>query len=88
MNSAKIDNLEPGLGTWNFEMILRFSKFLENLRLEPNAENCLDLAIGSERIFIVVIVIKWFAFLNKRPQRRRDGHRGNEVGTLRLDIEI
>ena len=32
-----------------------------------------QVAIGSERIFIAVIV-KWFAFLNKRPQRGRDGH--------------
>ena len=39
------------------------------------------------RIFTVVIV-KWFAFLNKRAQRGRDGHCGNEVGTLRRDIEI
>ena len=27
MNNAKHDNLEPGLGTRNFEMILKFSKF-------------------------------------------------------------
>ena len=31
---------------------------------------------------------KWFAFLNKNPQRGRDGTHGNEVGTLRRDIEI
>ena len=31
---------------------------------------------------------KWFAFLNKRPQRGRDGHYGNEVGTLQRDIEM
>ena len=30
---------------------------------------------------------KWFAFLNKSPQRGRDGHCGNEVGTLRRDME-
>ena len=28
------------------------------------------------------------AFLNKRSQRERGGHYGNEVGTLRRDIEI
>ena len=44
------------------------------------------VAIGSERIFSMVIV-KWFAFLNKRPQRGRDVHCENEVGTLRRDIE-
>ena len=32
--------------------------------------------------------VKWSAFLNKRPQRGRDGHCGNEVGTLRRGIEI
>ena len=31
---------------------------------------------------------KWFAFLNKSPQRGQDGTHGNEVGTLRRDIEI
>ena len=31
---------------------------------------------------------KWFAFLNKSPERGRDNHCGNEVGTLRRDIEI
>ena len=31
---------------------------------------------------------KWFAFLKKSPQRGRDGIHGNEVGTLRRDIEI
>ena len=31
---------------------------------------------------------KWFAFLSKSPQRGRDGAHGNEVGTLRRDIEI
>ena len=46
-----------------------------------------QVAIGSDRIFSVFIV-KWFAFLNKRPQRGRDGHCGNKVGTLRRDIEI
>ena len=40
----------------------------------------------SERVFI--IIVKWFAFLNKRPQRERDGHCGNEVGTLRRDRNI
>ena len=28
------------------------------------------------------IRVKWFAFLNKRPQGGRDGHCENEVGTL------
>ena len=46
-----------------------------------------QVAIESKRIFSVVIV-KWFAFLNKRPQRGRDGNCGNEVATLRRDIEI
>ena len=27
-------------------------------------------------------------YSNKRPQRGRDGHCGNEIGTLRRDIEI
>ena len=31
---------------------------------------------------------KVVCFLNKRPQRGRDGHCGNEIGTLRRDIEI
>ena len=34
------------------------------------------------------VIVKWFAFLNKRPQRGRDGHCGNEVGTLRRDRNI
>ena len=33
-------------------------------------------------------VVKWFAFLNMRPQKGRDDHCGNEVGTLSRDIEI
>ena len=35
-----------------------------------------------------VVIVKWFAFLNKRLQRGRDGHSGNEVGTLRRDMQI
>ena len=35
-----------------------------------------------------VVIVKWFAFLNKRPQRGRGGHRGNEVGTLQRDRNI
>ena len=31
---------------------------------------------------------KWFAFLNKRPQRGARWPRGNELGTLRRDIQI
>ena len=38
--------------------------------------------------WIIAVIVKWFAFLNKRPQRGRGGHCGNEVGTLRRDIEI
>ena len=38
MNSTKNDNLEPGLGTRNFEMILRFSKFWENFRLQSGSQ--------------------------------------------------
>ena len=38
MNNAKTDNLEPGLGTRNFEMILRFSKFRENFRLQSGSQ--------------------------------------------------
>ena len=38
--------------------------------------------------FIRANIVKWFVFLNKRPQRGRDGHCGNEVGTLRRDIQI
>ena len=30
---------------------------------------------------------KWLSFLNKSPQRGRDGTHGNEVGTLRRDID-
>ena len=30
---------------------------------------------------------KWFAFLDNSPQRGRDGHCGNEVETLRREIE-
>ena len=33
MFCAKNDNLEPGLGTGNFLMMLRFSKFREDYRL-------------------------------------------------------
>ena len=46
MNNAKNDKLEPGLGTRNFEMILRFSKFRKNFTLQSgskNSENFLDL---------------------------------------------
>ena len=46
MNSAKSDILEPGLGTRNFQMMLRFSTFQEDIlgySWEPNSENCLDL---------------------------------------------
>ena len=39
-------------------------------------------------ILIFVVIVKWFAFLNKRPQRGRDGHCGNEVGTIRRDRNI
>ena len=38
MNNAKHDNLEPGLGTENFEMILRFSKFRENFTLQSGSQ--------------------------------------------------
>ena len=34
----KNDNLEPGLRTRNFEMILRFSKFRENFRLQSGSQ--------------------------------------------------
>ena len=50
MNNAKNDNLEPGLGTRNFEMILRFSKFRENFRLQSgshDSENFLDLNFAA-----------------------------------------
>ena len=30
---------------------------------------------------------KWFAFLNKSPQRGRDGTHGNEVGSRRSEID-
>ena len=32
--------------------------------------------------------VQSFALLNKRPQRERGGHCGNEVGTLRRDRNI
>ena len=38
MNSARNDNLEPGFGTRNFEMILRFSKFGENFMLQSGSQ--------------------------------------------------
>ena len=38
MNSAKHENLEPGLRTWNFEMILRFSKFRKNFGLQSGSQ--------------------------------------------------
>ena len=53
MNNAKNDNLEPGLGTRNFEMILRFSKFRENFRLHSGnqilktSQNELDLNFAA-----------------------------------------
>ena len=62
-------------------------KLAEKLRERLTCFAHSKMAIGSERIFSVVIV-KWFAFLKKRSQRGRGGHFGNEVGTLRRDIEI
>ena len=32
--------------------------------------------------------VKWFAFLNKRPQTGREGHYGNDVGTLRRTFKV
>ena len=39
MSSVKDDKLEPGLGTRNFEMILRFSKFRKNFRLQSGGQS-------------------------------------------------
>ena len=38
MNNAKHDNLEPGLGTRNFEMILKISKFQNKIRLQSGSK--------------------------------------------------
>ena len=48
MNSAKNDNLEPGLGTPNFEMIIRFSKFRENFRLQFGSQTLKTLPLRFE----------------------------------------
>ena len=48
MNSAKNDNLEPRLGTRNFEMILRFSKFRENFRLQSGSQTLKSLLLRFE----------------------------------------
>ena len=51
MNSAKNDNLEPGLGTQNFEMILRFLKFRENFRLQSGSQTLKTLLLRFECSF-------------------------------------
>ena len=48
MNSAKNDNFEPGLGTRNFEIILRFSKFRENFRLQSGSQTLKTLLLRFE----------------------------------------
>ena len=48
MNSAKNDNLEPELGTRNFEMILKFSKFWENFRLQSESHTLKTLLLRLE----------------------------------------
>ena len=48
MDSAKNDNLEPRLRTQNFEMILRFSKFQENLRLQSESQTLKTLLFRFE----------------------------------------
>ena len=48
MNSAKNDNLKPGLRTQNFEMILRFSKFRENFRLQSGSQTPKTLLLRFE----------------------------------------
>ena len=48
MNSAKNDNLEPELGTRNFEMILRFSMFWENFRLQSGNHTLKTLLLRLE----------------------------------------
>ena len=48
MNSTKDDNLEPGLGTQNFEMILRFSKFQENFMLQSGSQTLKTLLLRFE----------------------------------------
>ena len=48
-NNAKNGNLEPGLGTRNFEMILRFSKSgkFQVTVWEPNSENFSELNFAA-----------------------------------------
>ena len=41
MNNAEHDNLEPRIGTRKFEMLLRFSKFRENFRLQSGSHDSL-----------------------------------------------
>ena len=48
MNSAINDNLEHELGTQNFEMILRFSKFWENYRLQSGIHTLKTLLLRLE----------------------------------------
>ena len=48
MNSAKNDNLEPGLGTQNFEMTLRFSKFRESFMLKSGSQTLKTLLLRFE----------------------------------------
>ena len=48
MNSAKNDNLEPGLRTQNFEITLRFSKFRENFRLQSGSLTLKTLLLRFE----------------------------------------
>ena len=50
--------------------------------------NLFSLTRSSGQSILLKPGSKWFAFLNKRSQRERDKHCGNEVGTLRRDIEI
>ena len=47
MNNAKNDNLKPGLGTQNFEMIRKFSEKFQVTVGEPNSENFLDLNFAA-----------------------------------------
>ena len=48
MNSAKNDNLEPELGTRNFEMTVRFLKFWENFRLQSGSHTLKTLLLILE----------------------------------------
>ena len=56
MYSAKNDNLEPGLGTRKFLIMLRFQSFRKILVREPNSENCLDLIFAAPSCEKVITV--------------------------------